>query len=179
MANGMNLSFSGGERPTGDHEMVFGHWGKVGRLEIEGFQCPPANLRGDAPRGVPFVVRDAASGAVCEEGRDYAAVPPISVRHEGAATRPYLELDCRRRARIPEGARLLVTADIPNIVSHRRTRPVRRIACPTATGNGAPELGATAVEKMLRPKKWFLCFDELRSATPAPRAAPVSLTWRI
>ena len=144
--------------------LVFGHWGKEGRVEMENFRVMPRGIVGVTRRErIPFVVKDAENGREYKEGRDYAEVPPIAIRHEGDPLGPYLELDIPSGSRIAEGRRLLVTADIPNLF--RSGGADQYAACMSNKDwyRRAME-GAKAVQSLLKPKKWFLCFDELRSA---------------
>ena len=144
--------------------LVFGHWGVTGRLEIASFDVRARGICGATRRkGIPFVVKNAKTGMTYKEGRDYAEVPPIAVRGEGAPLGPYLELEIPPKSRIPKGARLLVTADIPNMF--RAGSHDQYGACMSNPDFYARmEHSARAVQWFLRPTKWFLCFDELRSA---------------
>lgn len=144
--------------------MVFGHWGKVGRLELSDFKVRARGICGATRRdGIPFIVKDAASGVVYVEGRDYATVPPIKVRGEGEPLGPYLELSIPANSSIADGARLLVTADIPS-----RFGDGERAQYAACMSNEdwykRAEMSARVIGNVLRPRRWFLCFDELRSA---------------
>ena len=143
---------------------VFGHWGNVGRFEIEKIELRERGICGATRRkGIPFEVKDAKSGRIYKEGRDYAQVPPISVRDEGSALGPFLELEIPKGSRIPDGAKLLVSAEIPNMF--RSGSSDQYGACMSNPDYYARmEQSARAVQERLRPAKWFLCFDELRSA---------------
>ena len=143
--------------------LAFGHWGNEGRLEIAKLEVRARGICGATRRaGIPFTVKDAASGSLYKEGRDYAEVPPIAVRGEGAALGPYLELEIPAASRIPEGQRLLVSAEIPNLF---RSSHDQYAACMSNPDYYARmETCAQRVQELLRPKKWFFCFDELRSA---------------
>ena len=144
--------------------LVFGHWGNEGRLEMADFKVAVRGIVGVTRRErIPFVVKDAASGTVYEEGRDYAEVPPLADRHEGAPLGPYLELTIPSGSRIAEGARLLVTADIPNRF-HTGGHDQYAACMSNRDWYRRAMQGAKAVNELLRPTKWFLCFDELRSA---------------
>ena len=143
--------------------LVFGHWGRVGKLEVENFRVTPRGICEATRRErIPFVVKDAKSGRVYEEGRDYDEVPGVSkYRGEGPLTGPWLELTLPRGSRIRRGARLLVSAEIPYLYPHRK----QYSACmsnPDWYRRAAK--AARAIEEMLHPKKWFLCFDELAVA---------------
>ena len=144
--------------------LVFGHWGREGKLEISEFAVRERGICGATRRkGIPFVVKDAVTGRVYSEGRDYAEVPPIAIRGEGPAVGPYLELEIPSESGIREGASLLVTADTPNMF--RSGSEDQYAACMSNPDYYARMRdSAVAVQKLLRPKKWFLCFDELRSA---------------
>lgn len=144
--------------------LVFGHWGREGKLEISDFAVRERGICGATRRkGIPFTVRDAVTGRPYKEGRDYAKVPPIAIRGEGPAVGPYLELEISRRSRIREGARLLITADTPNMF--RAGKNDQYAACMSNPDYyERMRKSAAAVQRLLRPKKWFLCFDELRSA---------------
>ena len=144
--------------------LVFGHWGNEGKLEIEKFEVRARGICGATRRaGIPFVVKDAMDGRVYEEGKDYAEVPPIAVRGEGAALGPYLELEIPKGSRIPDGRRLFVSAEIPNMF--RSGSRDQYAACMSNPDYYARmEKSAGAVQELLKPQKWFLCLDELRSA---------------
>lgn len=144
--------------------MVFGHWGKVGRLELSDFKVRARGICGATRRdGIPFIVKDAASGEVYVEGRDYANVPPIKVRGEGDPLGPYLELDILSGSRIADGARLLVTADIPARFGY--DGKAQYAACMSNEDwYRRAEMAAQVIGNVIRPRRWFLCFDELRSA---------------
>ena len=144
--------------------LFFGHWGREGRLEVAKIEVRERGICGATRRkGIPFTVKDAESGRIYREGCDYAEVPPISVRGEGDPLGPYLELDIPPASRIKEGERLLVTAEIPN--SFRSAKRDQYAACMSNPDYYARmRLAAQTVQKMLKPKKWFFCFDELRSA---------------
>ena len=144
--------------------LAFGHWGATGRLEIAKFEVRARGICGATRRkGIPFVVKGERSGRIYEEGRDYAEVPPISVRGEGAPLGPYLELDIPPASRIGEGERLLVTAEIPN--NFHSSKRDQYAACMSNPDYYARmEKCARRVQEMLKPRKWFFCFDELRSA---------------
>ncbi len=146
--------------------LAFGHWGTTGRLEIAKFEVRARGICGATRRkGIPFTVKDAESGRIYREGRDYAEVPPISFRNEGAELGPYLELDIPKGSGIREGARLLVTAEIPNLFRTGSKDKNQYAACMSNPDYYARmKLAAQTVQKMLKPKKWFFCFDELRSA---------------
>ena len=143
---------------------VFGHWGNTGRLEVASFEIRERGICGATRReGIPFTVKDAKSGFIYKEGRDYADVPPINVRHEGDPSGPYLVLDIPKGSRIPDGGKLLVSAEIPyKFRSRRRDQYSACMSIPELYER--MEKGARAVNELLRPKKWFFCFDELRSA---------------
>ena len=144
--------------------LVFGHWGRVGRLEIANFEVRERGICGATRRkGIPFLVKDAKTGRVYKEGVDYSAVPPISTRGEGPAEGPYLELSIPKGSRIRNGARLLVTADTPNMF-HTGGHSQYAACMSNPDYYERMEKSAAAVQKMLKPRKWFLCFDELRSA---------------
>ena len=144
--------------------MMFGHWGPVGRLEIENFRVTARGVCGATRRErIPFIVKDAATGRVYEEGRDYAEVPPIAIRGEGDPMGPYLELTIPEGSSMPADARLLVTCDIPNMFGTPHGE--QYAACMSNPDwYRRAEQGAAAVQQLLHPRKWFLCFDELRSA---------------
>ena len=148
--------------------LVFGHWGATGRLEIASFEVKQRGICGATRRdGIPFTVKGAERGETYAEGRDYAKVPPISIRGEGAVEGPYLELDIPAGSRIREGARLLVTADIPNMF--RAGSSDQYAACMSNPEYYARmEKCSRTVQELLRPKKWFFSFDELRSANTCP-----------
>ena len=144
--------------------LVFGHWGKVGSLEISNLTVRARGICGATRRdGIPFVVRDAVSGAVYREGRDYAEVPPIKVRGEGDPLGPYIELDISQGSRIGDGTRLLVTADIPSRFGYGERAQYAACMSNEAWYRRAED-AARVIGNTIHPKRWFLCFDELRSA---------------
>lgn len=81
----------------------------------------------------------------------------------GGALGPYLELDIPSGSRIANGARLLVTADIPSRFGYGGK--AQYAACMSNEDwYRRAEMVAQVIGNVIRPRRWFLCFDELRSA---------------
>ena len=147
-----------------DVSMYFGHWGRTGQLDVASFTVRQRGICGATRReGIPFTVKDAETGREYAEGRDYCEVPPIPFKHEGDPLGPYLELEIPAGSRIPEGGRLKVSAEIPNMFfTGKHKQYAGCMSNPEYYRH--VETGARVVQNFLKPRMWFFCFDELRSA---------------
>jgi len=108
--------------------------------------------------GAPFVVRDAATGAIYEPGKDYV-VPKSDASPPGPNDRDVTILLPQGSA-IRSGASLVVEAYEPS-----RRRDVQAGACMANPALYAYfEKSAPVIYELFgRPKKWFLSMDEIRA----------------
>lgn len=107
-------------------------------------------------KGTPFVVRDSASGAVYDEGRDYLLPKNRVGERMTFAVVP--------GGRLKEGARVTVDAYVPAVYGKGQIA-----ACPSDPRlYELFEKSADGMVEMFHPKKWFLSVDELRSGNTCP-----------
>lgn len=144
----------------GELNLYIGVWGgRSGRLWVDNVRIVDVGVPGVLRReGCPFTVRDAASGRVYEEGRDYAPVAHVKTLLCPAEPKS-IELAIPAGSAIREGARLLVTGYSPVTVKD---------GAQCSTCMSEPRLyelmrrSAQDVRDALHPKTWFLTMDEVR-----------------
>ena len=137
---------------------VIAPWNEGGRFEVRNLVIEEAPVEYVVRRaGAPFVVRDAETGAIYVEGRDYAPVACLDRISFCRPKRP-LELRLLPGSAIREGAKLRVSAYEPRV-----TFGVQYSSCLSN-----PELydylkrSAEALEREFGLQKWFLSLDEFR-----------------
>lgn len=138
-----------------------GFWGgvKEGDLELRHqtlTEIPPCDVL--CRPGTPCVLKDAVSGRVYEEGRDY--VVPRATYPVWEHGKRVARLKRPAGSAIPVGARLVFDAYAPAVVDGQQV----------STCLSEPELytriaadSAARIERLLSPKSWFLSIDEFRN----------------
>lgn len=129
---------------------------KSGRFWVDDVRFEDRGVKDVVVReDIPFVVRDAESGTVFEEGRDYRNPKAGSVSFELV-----------KGGRIDGKTRLVVDAYVP--ASHGKSG--QKSSCPSDPRLYALfEKSADAIVELLHPKKWCLSVDEIRSGNTCPR----------
>jgi len=144
-------------------QLWFGSWhARKGRVWIDDITVRLAGLEDVIRReGCPFEVKGAASGVVYEEGRDYAAVPPMGAKQRAMARENgSIVLTLPKGSRMRPGEQLLVSC----YRMHKMKGNSQVNACMSA-----PRLyelvdrSAKTLTDIVRPKKWFLPQDEIRA----------------
>ena len=144
----------------GEINLYIGVWGgRSGRLWVDDVHVVDVGIPGVLRRkGCPFTVRDAVSGRIYEEGRDYAPVAHVETLLCPAEPKS-LELTIPNGSAILEGTRLLVTGYSPVTVKD---------GAQCSTCMSEPRLydlmrkSARDVWNALHPTTWFLTMDEVR-----------------
>lgn len=144
-------------------QLWFGSWkSRQGRVWVDDITVRLAGLEDVIRReGCPFEVKGAANGVVYEEGRDYAAVPPMG-KAQRAMPRENgsIVLTLPKGSRIRPGERLLVSG---------YRRHVMKGNSQINSCMSTPRLyelvdeSAKCLAEIVRPKKWFLPHDEIRA----------------
>lgn len=131
---------------------------ETGEFEVRNMKLTAIGPSGVLKRpGAPRRLRNAKTGMVYEEGRDYS-VPKIRypVTKQG---RPPVELALPPGSRIKSGDRLVFDCYVPAIVDGRQVSMCL----------SEPELyksladSAKRIEQVLHPKKWYVSMDEFRN----------------
>ena len=149
------MTFSAGR---GRRDITGEFWVKDVRIEERG-PCNVLTTDGMAP-----VVRDAATGAAYEAGKDYEPFPKMRRFIEMPDSKP-LEVAVTKGGRITPGARLLVDCWIPAVEGQRQYS-----GCPSAEQSYAYfEKSAREIEAFFHPKTWLLGIDEWRVANRCKR----------
>jgi hypothetical protein len=145
-----------------DSEMrlYVGSWGgRDGKLWVDDVELrevgPAMAVRRE---GCPVRVRNAATGALLEEGRDYAPIAGAKGVW-GAGRRPPLEIAIPEGSSVKPGDRLSVSLYYPAVVANNQ-HPIcmswRRL-------DDFMAQSAADVKAALDPKSWFLAMDEIRA----------------
>ena len=144
----------------GDVGLYVGTWeAKKGAAWVDEVKVEDLGLCGVLRRGgCPFTVKDAVSGKVYREGRDYGEVSPVeSVRFP--RNPKSLELSIPDGSAICEGTKLLVSGYVPVTVKNG-------LQCAACMSERALYRhfadSAKGVKKILDPKTWFISMDEIR-----------------
>ena len=152
-----SLVFSNGDMAEGN--IYVGMWGGVeGKLWIDDITLEMDGVSDVIRRdGTPFTVKNAKSGEIYEEGRDYAKVEGL--KRITSNPKESLVLDLPQGSRIHDGDELLISF----------YQPARAIAHQYSTCMSEPALydefrkSAKEIMKALNPHKWFLSMDEVRA----------------
>ena len=153
----VELPFASGEATAA--RFYVGTWGGAGgRVWVDDVALSEPGLPLFLQRaGTPVTVRDAASGRVYRAGKDYELPPVRSLRHAQDAEAAAIRLV--KGGAIKSGARLLVSAYAPSVTASQQL----------STCMSEPALyryfdrSARAIQDLIRPRKWFLSMDEIRS----------------
>ena len=152
-----SLVFSNGDMAEGN--LYVGMWGGVeGKLWIDDITLEADGVSDVIRRdGTPFTVKNAKSGEIYEEGRDYAKVEGLKRLSSNA--KESLVLDLPQGSRIQDGDELLISF----------YQPARASAHQYSTCMSEPALydefrdSAKQIMLALNPRKWFLSMDEVRA----------------
>ncbi len=152
-----DLVFSSGEMTEG--LMYVGMWGGVnGKLWIDDMTLETDGVSDVIRRdGTPFTVKNAKSGKVYEEGRDYGKVEGL--KELSSAPKKNLVLDLPKGSRIHDGDELLISF----------YQPARAGSWQYSTCMSEPAIydefraSAKQIMEALNPRKWFLSMDEVRA----------------
>ena len=155
-----SFTFFRGEATAG--RIYTGMWGgKEGKLWIDDITLETDGVAGvsDVIRrpGTPFTVKNAATGQIYEEGKDYAKVEGL--KRLSNAQKESLVLDLPEGSAIKDGDNLLISF----------YQPARAGTWQYSTCMSEPILydefraSAKAIMEALNPRKWFLSMDEVRA----------------
>ena len=121
--------------------------------------------------GMAPVVRDAATGAAYEAGKDYAPFPKMR-RFRDEPDSKLVETAIPAGSRIAPGTKVLVDCWIPAVEGQRQYS-----GCPSAAGAYRYfEESAKEVEAFFHPKTWMLGIDEWRVANRCRRCQARNVT---
>lgn len=155
-----SFTFFSGEATAG--RIYTGMWGgKEGKLWIDDITLETDGVAGvsDVIRrpGTPFTVKNATTGQIYEEGKDYAKVEGL--KRLSNAQKESLVLDLPEGSAIKDGDNLLISF----------YQPARAGTWQYSTCMSEPILydefraSAKAIMEALNPRKWFLSMDEVRA----------------
>ena len=152
-----SLVFSSGDETEG--RIYTGMWGgEQGKLWIDDITLVADGVSDVIRRpGTPFIVKNAKTGQVYEEGKDYGKVEGL--KRLSSAPKESIVLDLPDGSAIKDGDELLVSF----------YQPARAGAWQYSTCMSEPVLydefrtSAKAIMEALNPRKWFLSMDEVRA----------------
>ena len=152
-----HLVFSSGDMTEG--LMYVGMWGGVdGKLWIDDITLETDGVSDVIRRdGTPFTVKNAKTGEVYVEGRDYGKVEGL--KSLSSSPKESLVLDLPEGSRIHDGDELLISF----------YQPARAGAWQYSTCMSEPAVyeefrrSARDIMEALNPRKWFLSMDEVRA----------------
>ena len=144
-------------------QLWFGSWkSRQGRVWVDDITVRLAGLEDVIRReGCPFEVKGAANGVVYEEGRDYAAVPPMGKAQQAMPRENgSIVLTLPKGSRIRPGERLLVSGCRKHVM--KGNSQVNSCMSSPRLYELVDE-SAKCLAEIVRPKKWFLPQDEIRA----------------
>ena len=139
-------------------ELNFGVFeGVKGKVWVDDVEIEEVGLMNVVRRkGTPLTVRDEASGAIYEEGRDFAPVSDPNLDFQWTHEMPSIQLNAA--SRIQNGARLRVSYYHGTTIYNDQVS-----ACPSeAQTYEIWKEQFPLIEKYLAPKRYFLSVDEVR-----------------
>ncbi len=151
------LSFYSGEFTEGN--LYVGMWGgKQGQLWIDDITVESTGISDVIRRGgTPFVVKNAITGQIYEEGRDYE--PVEGLKSLNIKDKESLTLKLPASSAIRDGDALLVSYFYPAVANGRQFTTCMSEAAIYEEFRRSAEAIMTA----LHPRKWFLSMDEIRA----------------
>lgn len=152
----VDFGFNPGDQTSG--MIRFACNAKSGRFAVRNLRLEAVGVEWPVRRaGCPLTVRDAATGRVYEEGRDYARVPGLD-RITFNSPAKEMELELLPGGAIADGAQLLVDAYEPVFAMG-----VQASSCLVNPGLYEYfERSAAEIAREFGCRKWFLSLDEVR-----------------
>ena len=152
-----SLAFFSGDESEG--RFFMGMWGgEQGKLWIDDIRLEMDGVTDVIRRpGTPFTVKNAATGQIYEEGKDYGKVEGL--KRISTLPKESIVLDLPEGSAIKDGDELLVSF----------YQPVRSTTSQHSTCMSEPALydefrsSAKLIMEALNPRKWFLSMDEVRA----------------
>ena len=155
----VSMVFPSGDLSEGN--LYVGVWeGKSGKVWIDDLKLEIAGVNEVLRRpGTPFVVRNAVTGQVYEEGKDYEPIPPLKrFLGDDDAFAESLVLKLTDHSAIRDGDRLAVSYYRPVRNGWQRTTCMSEPMLYDLLEKSAHEIA-----EALHPRKWFLSMDEIRA----------------
>ena len=163
----VSMVFPSGDLSEGN--LYVGVWGgKYGKIWIDDLKLDVVGVNEVLRRpGTPFVVRNAQSGQVYVEGRDYEPIPPLKrfldvpsggIGNGHDAFSESLVLRLTEHSAIQDGDRLFISYYRPIRNDRQRTTCMSEPMLYDLL-----EESARAIVEALHPRKWFLSMDEIRA----------------